>query len=155
MIKTSCPTSIVDAPLGVVWMLLTEPAGWADFLDIRISRIDPLGHAVVGQTIYAESGPRALHLGVTLRYTEIDSERWTIGLRVQLPLRITVREHLTCAALNDTQCRVNYQCNFSLPTGWRGAAARTLFRREIEHGPANSLSRLRGAAESHFRGRAR
>jgi hypothetical protein len=140
----------VNAPIDVVWKLLTEPAGWTEFFDIRITRIDPSGPAVVGQRIYGESGPRFLRLVVTLEYTEIDAARRTIGLNVQLPLGVTVREDLSCSAVGDTQCRVNYHCHFGLPTGWRGAIVRMVLRRELEVGPADSLLRLTRAAEFQF-----
>jgi hypothetical protein len=150
MKTTSCPTSLVDAPIGVVWTLLTDPARWAEFFDIRISHIDPSGSAVVGQRIYAASGPRFLHLGVMLEYTNINASRGTIELTVTLPLGITVRENLSCSAVSDTQCQVNYRCEFGLPAGWRGVIARMVLRREINVGPADSLLRLKRAAERRF-----
>jgi hypothetical protein len=150
MTAVSCPTAVVNAPIDIVWALLTEPADWAGFFDIRISNIAPPGAASVGQTIHAESGPQFLHLGVTLEFTEIDVARRTIGLTVQLPLRITVLENLSCSVVSDTQCRVNYHCAFGLQRGWRGAIARIILRREIEIGPADSLSRLKRAAELEF-----
>jgi hypothetical protein len=146
----SCPTGLVNAPIDVVWNLLTDPAGWTAFFDIRVTRIDPPGPAVVGQRIWGESGPRILRLVVTFEYTEIDAARRTLGLNIQLPLGITVRENLSCSAVGDIQCRVNYHCDFRLPTGWRGAIARMILWREFEVGPADSLSRLTRAAELQF-----
>jgi hypothetical protein len=136
--------------MDVVWNLLVEPAEWTQFFDIRVTRIDPPGPAVVGQRIHGESGPRFLRLAVTLEYTEIDAVARTIGLNVQLPFGITVREDLGCSAVGDTQCRVNYHCHFGFPTGWRGVIARMVLRRELEDGPADSLSRLTRAAELQF-----
>jgi hypothetical protein len=150
MSKISCPTALVNAPIDVVWSLLTEPARWTEFFDIRVTRIDPSGPAVVGQRIYGETGPRFLRLGVTLEYTEIDAARRTIGLNVQLPLGITVREDLSCGAVGDAQCRVNYHCHFGLPPGWRGAIVRVILRRELEAGPEDSLLRLTHAAELQY-----
>jgi hypothetical protein len=150
MTNISCPTALVNAPIDVVWNLLTDPAGWTAFFDIRVTRIVPPGRAVVGQRICGESGPRILHLAVTLEYTEIDAARRTIGLTVQLPLGLTVRENLSCSAVGDTQCRVNYHCDFSLPTGWRGVIAGMILWRELKVGPADSLSRLTRAAELQF-----
>src|SRR6266853_1568199 len=124
MRKISCPTALVNAPIEVVWTLLTEPARWTEFFDIHVTRVDPSGPAVVGQRIDGESGPRILRLAVTFESTEIDIARRTIGLNVQLPLGISVREDLSCGAVGDTQCRVNYHCHFGLPSGWRGAIAR-------------------------------
>lgn len=146
----SCPTGLVNAPIDVVWKLLMDPAGWTAFFDIRVTRTVPPGPAVVGQRILGESGPRILRLAVTLEYTEIDAARRTIGLIVQLPLGLTVRENLSCSAVGDTQCRVNYHCDFRLPTGWRGVIARIILWRELEVGPADSLSRLTRAAELQF-----
>jgi hypothetical protein len=62
MKHVSCPTALVHAPLDIVWALLTEPAGWKEFFDIRITRVVPPGSAVVGQRIYGESGLQFLHL---------------------------------------------------------------------------------------------
>lgn len=78
MTKISCPTALVNAPIDVEWMLLTEPARWTEFFDIRITRIDPSGPVVVVQRIYGETGPRFLRQGVTLDYTEIDAVRRTL-----------------------------------------------------------------------------
>lgn len=47
----SCPTGIVNAPVEVVWTLLTHPEGWGDFYKVRITAADPAGPAVVGQTV--------------------------------------------------------------------------------------------------------
>jgi hypothetical protein len=98
----------------------------------------------------ANPAPRFLRLIVTLEYTEIDAARRTIGLNVQLPLGVTVREDLSCTAVGDTQCRVNYRCHFGLPTGWLGAIARVILRGELEVGPVDSLLRLTRAAELQF-----
>src|SRR5258708_25889885 len=123
MTNISCPTALVNAPIDVVWKLLTEPAGWTEFFDIRITRVDPPGPAVVGQRIHGESGPRFLRLVVTLEYTEIAAVRRTIGLNVRLPLAITVPEDLGSTVVTDTQCRVNYHCHVRLPSGAREAIA--------------------------------
>ena len=149
---SSCPTAVVEAPVEVVWTLLTEPSGWGGFFDVRITRVEPAGPAAVGQRIHAESGPRFLHLGLTFEYTEIDSAHHKLGLDVRLPLGITVREELGCHPLGPGRCRVDYHCNFGMPEGWRGAIARVVLRRELDAGPLDSLSRLKRAAEERYAG---
>jgi hypothetical protein len=144
----SCPTSLVNAPMDVVWKLLTEPAGWTEFWNFRVTSIDPPGPAAVGQRIYAEAGPQILHLVVTLEFTDIDVAKRTIGLIVEFPLGITVRENLSCSVVSSSQCRVSYHCSFDLPDGWRGAITRTVLHRRFKTGPKDSLSRLTRAAES-------
>ncbi len=143
----SCPISIVNAPVELVWKLLTRPEGWGSFYDVRINAVDPAGPAVVGQTILAESGPQLLHLKLQFRFVEIDAVNFRLGLHMQLPLGITVRENLTCFPLGLEQCRVNYHCGFGFPTGWRGAVMYFCLRRELDTGPVESLSRLQREAE--------
>jgi hypothetical protein len=136
-----------------VWELLTDPAGWSSFYDLRVMRAEPPGRASVGQRVFGETGPRWLHLGVAITYTTIDASRRSLGLEVQLPLGIAVREELDCAPISDRQCRVNYHCHFSLPPGWRGALLGLLMRRELRAGPVDSLQRLKQAAQKRFKRR--
>jgi len=105
---------------------------------------------VVGQSVFAESGPRLLHLTLEFRFTKIDAVKYELGLDVKLPFGVTVCEDLNCVAIGQDQCRVNYRCGFSFPAGWRGMVARMLMRRELNSGPADSLSRLRRAAEERY-----
>lgn len=147
MTYASCPTAMVNAPVGVVWRLLTEPGGWGTFLDVRITGVEPPGVAAIGQMFYGESGPRFLHLRLKFVYTEIDAVQFRLRLDVQLPFGIAVREDLDCVPLGDTQCRVNYHCNFAVPGGWRGAIAQLVMRRELDAGPIDSILRLKRAAE--------
>ena len=89
MSYSSCPTTIVNAPVRVVWGLLMNPAGWGEFFDVRIIGMSPSGLATAGQKIYAESGPSFLHLKVEFRFVEIDPERHALGLDVRLPFRVS------------------------------------------------------------------
>ena len=153
MTVSSCPTELVDAPVATVWALLTDPAGWSSFYDLRVIRVEPPGPARVGQRIFGESGPRWLHLTVTLTYIAIDVSRRSLRLQVEMPLGIAVSEELSCSPISDGQCRVNYHCHFSLPSGWRGALLRLVMRRELHVGPVDSLRRLKQAAEQRFAAR--
>ena len=150
MTHASCPTAVVNAPADVVWGLLTKPAGWGDFFDVRITGAEPVGPAVVGQRVFGESGPRVLHLKLEFEYLAIDRDHYRLILHVRLPYGITVREDLNCVPLQRNQCRVNYRCDFGFPKGWRGAMARLLMAHELNSGPIESLSRLKGAAERRY-----
>jgi hypothetical protein len=151
MNHVSCPTSIVNAPVEVVWALLTHPAGWGGFYNVRIVGVDPAGTAVVGQTVFAEAGPKFLHLGLRFRFGEIDAANYKLGFDVQFPLGVTVREDLSCIPMGE-QCRVNYHCGFGFPGGWRGAVLHFLMRRRLDAGPADSLDRLKREAERVYAG---
>lgn len=144
---TSCPTGLVNAPVELVWKLLMRPEGWGDFYNVRITAVEPAGPAVVGQTVFAESGPQFLHLKLQFRFLEIDALNHRLGLDARFPFGITVRENLTCVPLGQEQCRVNYSCGFGFPKGWRGAVMHFFMRRRLDSGPADSLNRLRREAE--------
>ena len=124
-----------------------HPEGWGDFYNVRITVADPAGLAVVGQTVFAESGPEFLHLKLQFRFTEIDALNYKLGFDARFPFGVTVREDLSCIPLGQQQCRVNYHCGFGSPTGWRGAMLHFLMRRRLDSGPADSLARLQRAAE--------
>ena len=143
---SACPTAIVEAPIHVVWQLLTNLAGWGDFYDVRVLSVEPTGPAVVGQRMRGESGPRWLHLGVSFVFTNIEFHR-KLELDINLPLGMTVHENLDCVPVADDRCRVNYHCHFGFPPDWRGKLVHRLFRRELDAGPADSLKRLKRAAE--------
>jgi hypothetical protein len=147
-VYVSCPTEVVAAPIEVVWDLLSHPEGWGGFYDLRILSAEPAGRAVVGQRIAAETGPRLLHLKVSLEFVSIDAASHRLGVRVLLPFGLAVLEDLECRRLSADKCRVNYHCNFSFPGGWRGKVLRLLLRRGLQSGPADSLMRLKNAAES-------
>jgi hypothetical protein len=154
-VHASCPTDIVDAPIDVVWGLLTDPAGWGDFFDVRLRGIEPPGTATAGQKFWGESGPAFLHLEIRFEYTLVDEAQHKLGLDVKLPLGMTVREELDCVPLADGRCRVNYHCNFGLPGGWRGWLVRRVLGRELDEGPVDSLARLKAAAEHRNKARAK
>ena len=125
-----------------MWLLLTEPARWGDFFDVRITRLEPAGSAVIGQRFYGESGPRFLHIGLKFEYTEVNEAQHRPGLNF--------REDLNCIPISSTRCRVNYHCNFGFANGWRGAITRATMRRNLDAGPVDSLSRLKRAAEQRY-----
>jgi hypothetical protein len=149
-VHASCPTEVVEAPIEVVWDLLRHPEGWGDFYDIRILSVEPPGRAVAGQRIAAETGPSFLHLKVSLEFVSIDEANHRIGIRVRLPFGLSVFEDMDCSRISADKCRVNYHCNFSFPDGWRGKVLRLLVWRGLQDGPADSLLRLKNAAESRL-----
>jgi hypothetical protein len=149
----ACPTDIVEAPVEVVWKLLADLSGWGSFFDVRVTSVEPPGPAAKGQRMLGESGPRWLHLGVSFEFTLIDEPHHKLELDAKLPLGVAVYEALDCVPLEGGRCRVNYHCNFALPGGWRGALVRVLLGREFTEGPADSLRRLKRAAEQEHRGR--
>ena len=147
---SSCPTDLVRASASVVWDLLTNPAGWGEFFDIRITRLCPEGPAAVGQKIYGETGPSILHLKVEFEVRKIDPEQYRLDLAIRLPFRLAVQETVNCIPAGPDQCRVVYHCDFSLPPGRLGRLTRLALHRQIDAGPADSLRRLKLAAQKVY-----
>jgi hypothetical protein len=147
---TACPTDVVEAPVEVVWSLLTHPEDWGRFYDLRIVSAAPSGSARVGQEISAEAGPAYMHLPLSFRFTKVNNDTFELGFEARFPLGIAVREDLNCVPLGPAQCRVSYHCNFGFPAGWRGAFVRFILRGQLGSGPADSLARLKRAAERNY-----
>ena len=135
----------------MVWGLLTNFAGWGDFYDVRVKRVEPPGPAVVGQRMLGESGSRWLHLRVAFEYQRIDEPNHQLEIKAELPLGLRVLEDLDCVPIDASRCRVNYHCNFEIPDGWRGKLIRTFLGRELTAGPTDSIARLKRTAEAAHR----
>jgi len=146
----SCPTDIVDAPIETVWSLVTDFARWGDFYDIRVEKVEPPGLARPGQRMTGNAGSRFLPMRVTFECTEVDPARHNLKLFGWMPFGIEVRENMTMLRIDDTHCRVNYNCDFALPEGLRGKVLSFLLRRQFATGPADSLARLKRAAERAY-----
>lgn len=144
---SACPTGIVEAPVGVVWKLLTDLSGWGDFFDVRVISVEPSGPAAKGQRMLGEAGPRWMHFRVSFEFTLLDEPHHKIELSARFPFGITVHEALDCVPLDECRSRVNYHCNFGFPGGCRGRLLRLFLNRELAVGPADSLQRLKRAAE--------
>jgi|SRR5271169_974388 len=143
----SCPTAVVNAPVDAVWALLMEPAGWGEVFDMRVLDVDPPGPTRIGQHVRGETGLKILHLKLMFRMLEIDSAHHRLRMDVNLPFGLNVREDLRCTPLDASHCRVDYRCDFEFARGWRGTLLRVLTNRNLDSGPADSLSRLKRAAE--------
>ncbi len=150
MPHASCPTAVVNAPVDHVWALLVAPAGWGSIFDMRVTNVDPPGPAAAGQDVRGETGPEILQLKLTFRMLEIDPDQYRLRFCVSLPFGLIVDEDMRCMSLDETHCRVSYNCNFHFPPSWRGTLLRVLLKQRLDWGPQDSLSRLKRAAEQCF-----
>ena len=146
----ACPTAIVEAPIEVVWDLLLNTADWGKFYDVKVLSVDPPGQAKSGQRLIGNPGPRFLPLRLVFDFTEVDTMSHRLRLDGRLPLGIRVREDLRVLPISARRCRVNYNCDFSLPPGLKGRVLWLLLQRGFDTGPADSLSRLKREAERVF-----
>jgi hypothetical protein len=145
-----CPSDVVNAPPATVWGLLTDPAGWGEVFDARVISVEPAGLATVGQRVLASSGAGPLRFRLSFEFIEVDHAAGALGLVIRLPFGIVNDEHLVCTPAGEAACRVTYGCNFAFPPGWRGSVLKALLWRAFETGPADSLRRLKAAAEAAY-----
>jgi hypothetical protein len=146
-----CPTDVVKAPVEVVWALLTTPAGWGSFFDAEVLSVEPPGSAAPGQRVGVASGRWPARFRLLFEFTEVDAASGSLRLEINLPFGIINHEELVCTPLGPAECRVAYGCNFDFPLGLGGLVLRVLLSRSFAAGPADSLARLKWAAETMWR----
>ena len=103
-----CPMAIVRAPVEDVWMLLVEPANYAQWWDAKTHSIVPEGPAQPGQKIYARSAALGRQWEVNTTVEMVDPLKRQIELTTNLPLGITIYNHITCTPLDREECRVSF-----------------------------------------------
>ena len=141
------PTAIVNAPLDLVWGLLMNTACWGQFYDLRVMSVEPPGPAAPGQRLIGVPGRGLLPFRITFDFTEVDPVRHHLGFDGRIPFGIMVREDMKLAEIDDAHCRVNYNCDCTIPTGLRGAILKRLLGPSFDTGPADSLLRLKREGE--------
>jgi len=107
---STCPIATVHASADQVWSLLSAPERYALWWDAETRAIIPAGPAQPGQRIYAE--PRALgrpwKVNIVVEVEQVDEAQRSLQLKTQLPLGITVYNHITCTPLDSATCRVAF-----------------------------------------------
>jgi hypothetical protein len=141
---------MVAAPAEIVWTLLTTPADWGTVFDGEVLGVEPAGPAAIGQRVRLASGRWPARFKLLFEFTEVDAASGVLQMEIRLPFGIVNHERLACTPAAPGECRVAYGCNFDFPAGWRGALLRALLRRGFEAGPADSLARLKRAAEERW-----
>jgi hypothetical protein len=101
-----CPTDVVSAPVERVWTLLaSDYTTWAD---ARLVSREPDGPAVPGRRIHLTSSELGLTFQVHFTVGRVDSGSHTLGLLVQLPFGMTMRDTIVCTPLGPDRTRVQY-----------------------------------------------
>ena len=101
-----CPTDVVSAPVERVWTLLTSD--YTTWVDARLVRRDPDGPAVPGQRIHLTSSELGLTFHVHLTVERVDPASQTLGLLVQLPFGMMMRDTIVCTPLGPDRTQVQY-----------------------------------------------
>lgn len=145
---TSCPTEVVDAPIERVWSLVTRPEEWGNFYDLVVTRVTPRGSAKVGQQVAGVTPAWGIRFRISGRIIEVNESTHRLRIDFRMPFGLRVGEEMRLTRIDRAKCRVTYSCNFEFPRGWRGKLLRLMVGNELETGPADSLARLKRAAEA-------
>jgi len=105
---SACPIATVDAPIDQVWSLLADPAQYASWWDAQTRAIVPEGPAQPGQQVFAQTSALGMRWEIHLSVQAVAPETRQLDLLTRLPLGITVRNHITCARLDDRHTRVGF-----------------------------------------------
>lgn len=108
MTVSTCPIVTVHAPVERVWSLLSEPANYDLWWDAQTRSIVPEGHAQPGQRIHARTRGLGKWWDVHVLIEAVNKDAHELDLTTKLPLGITVRNHMTCTALEGGNTRVSF-----------------------------------------------
>ncbi len=105
---STCPIAIVDAPIEQVWRLLADPSQYALWWDAKTVSIIPEGSAQAGQQIFATTSALGKQWVVHLTVEAVSAKDRQLDLLTQLPLGITVHNHITCTLLDNQRTYVSF-----------------------------------------------
>jgi hypothetical protein len=104
---SACPIATVNAPVERVWSLLADPSRYDLWWQAQTVSVVPPGPAQAGQHIVARTAlGRRWDIHLTVR--GVAPDRRQLDLVTQLPLGITVHNHITCTPLDDHHTRVGF-----------------------------------------------
>jgi hypothetical protein len=103
-----CPTAVVAAPVEVVWENLVHWERYAEWADVQVERLEPVGPPSVGQTIYFTGKALGRTWHFIFKVEEINPERHRLGLHVFFPFGLQEKPHIACDPIDATSCRVQY-----------------------------------------------
>ena len=103
-----CPAAVVEAPIDKVWSLLEDPKNYARWSDLHVTSITPEGKAASGQLVHGWAEGFGRHWQVSMRIGSIDHANHQLEITTMLPLGMTVKNHISCRALSEGSCRVQF-----------------------------------------------
>ena len=105
---SACPIATIRAPIDKVWDLLADPAQYAAWWDLRTVSIRPPGPAQPEQEVKAVGHAFRRDWAVRVVVQNVQPAKHQLDLVTQLPLGITVYNHIGCAAIDPRHTRVSF-----------------------------------------------
>lgn len=103
-----CPTSVVEAPAGYVWDLLTSPEEFDSWADAALVAAEPPGPARVGQRLHLVTRALGRAFRVDMNVLEVDAEQGRLHLLIHLPLGLVNDETITIVPVSKDRAFVRF-----------------------------------------------
>jgi uncharacterized protein YndB with AHSA1/START domain len=103
-----CPADKVDAPVDLVWRLLTAPPDYGRFWDIHVERVEPAGRATPGQRISGWTRELCRRWKIDGEIVDVDPARHEIRFRMSLPFGVVSDNRIACTPIDDAACLVRF-----------------------------------------------
>jgi hypothetical protein len=103
-----CPADTVEAPVEVVWEIMTQPAYYSTWADARLEHIEPNAPAVEGQVIHFTSRALGRTWPFVFTVQKVNAEKHQLDLSAIFPLGIRMQPHISCTPLSATTSLLRY-----------------------------------------------
>src|SRR5262245_38422270 len=103
-----CPADRVEAPVEVVWEMLMHPAGYGEFLDLTVERVEPAGPAAPGQRFAGWTRALCRRWRIEGEVVGGDADRHQIQFRTSLPLGIVGDNRISCTPVDAGSCFLQF-----------------------------------------------
>lgn len=107
-IVSVCPAETVEAPVDIVWGLLTAPAMYGRFWDLHVESVEPPGAAATGQRISGWTREVCRRWPIEGEIVSVDTTRHQIRFRMSLPFGVTSDNLISCTPIDAAQCLVRF-----------------------------------------------
>jgi hypothetical protein len=105
---TVCPTTVVAAPVKVIWENLVHWERYADWADVQVERLEPEGPITVGQIISFAGKALGRTWRFRFKVDAVNPEQYQLSLHVFFPFGLQEKPHIACYPIDATTCRVQY-----------------------------------------------
>ena len=104
----ACPAALAHASCAAVWRLLEDPRRYDSWWDAETVAVVPPGKVQPGQSIALRARAAGRWWKATLIIEEVDESARAVRFAGAFPLGIRLRNRISCGALDERTCRVQF-----------------------------------------------
>jgi uncharacterized protein YndB with AHSA1/START domain len=95
MVVNVCPAAVTSAPPERIWLLLTTPERFAEWVDATFVSASPPGPAKPGQIVHLSAPSLGRSWPVTIEVVDVDPQSRFIDLLARMPFGVENHERVT------------------------------------------------------------